>query len=573
MLNKSIYILGLNFTYHELAACIIKDGKLIAAVEEERFSRIKRGKSAIVSNPNILPIESIKYCLKVAGIQFKDIDHVGFSFDPEGRLKNINSDSYKVKEGWGSEKGEKLFHKKINEVPDLLNKLAGIDMRKKVFWLPHHKCHAASTFFVSPFKESAVLTIDGIGEFSSTWMGYGTNNSMSVIKEVFYPNSVGFLWEKMSQYMGFTEYDSSKVMGLAAYGNSKRFYKIFQKIVKLLPNGEFSINGDIMLFRIDDFTPLEKLFSVKKIISPKDITKDQQDISAALQKITNDVIMHVARFIKEKTGSNNICLAGGVALNCVSNGVLMKSGLYKNIYIQPAANDAGTALGAADYIWNQILCKGRNFAMDHVYWGPGYTDKEIQFVLDKTGVKYKKVSSIEKETALKLTEGNIIGWFQGRVEWGPRALGGRSLLADPRRSDMKNILNERIKRREPFRPFAPSVLKEEASNWFIIPKKCNSISTEFMEINFDVKENKRKKIPAVTHADGTSRVQLVNKKTNPSYYRLIDQFYKITKVPMLLNTSFNDNEPIVCSPEDAVKTFLRTKMDYLAIGNYLVSKR
>lgn len=571
--DKHTYILGLNFAYHELSACLIKDGKLIAAVEEERFSRIKRGKKSLVNNPDTLPEHSIRYCLKTAGITMHDINHIGLSFLPDDRLKNINADHYFIEGNWGSEKGEKLFHKKINRVPLLLNQFAGHDVTKKIQWISHHACHAASAFLVSPFKESAILSIDGIGEFSSTTLGYGKNNSLAPIKEIDYPHSIGFFWEKISKYLGFTEYDSSKVMGLAAYGDANRFYPIFQRIVTLQPEGGFTINNDIVRFRVDDFSQLENMFGVKKIDSPSGIRKDQEDIAAALQKITDDIIIHIATFLQERTGSEHLCLAGGVALNCVSNGYLMTSGLYKSIYVQPAANDAGTAMGAAFYIWNVVLGHQRSFVLQHVYWGPKYSDVEILSLLKQKKVaRYRKVRNIAQEVAKRLADGNIIGWFQGGVEWGPRALGNRSLLADPRRADMKMILNERIKRREHFRPFAPSILKDQAVSWFVIPKNCSSISTESMVINFDVKKHMGEKIPAVTHVDGTSRVQFVSKKTNPLYYKLISSFYRQTGVPMVLNTSFNDNEPIVCSPDDAIKTFLRTKMDYLAIGNYLVSK-
>ncbi|HEY4512149.1 MAG TPA: carbamoyltransferase C-terminal domain-containing protein [Candidatus Paceibacterota bacterium] len=572
-MNKPVYVLGLNFTYHELAACLLKNGKLLAAVEEERFSRIKRGKKSLVDNPDTLPKKAIEYCLGVAGISLREVDKIGLSFFPPDRLKNINADSYFVDGDWGSEEGEKLFYEKITRVPLLLNKLAGIDITKRVQWIPHHICHASSAFFVSPFKESAILSIDGIGEFSSTWLGYGKNNSIRVIKEISYPNSIGFLWEKISKYLGFTEYDSSKVMGLAAYGNSRRFYKVFRRIVKLHNEGEFTIDNHIMRFRLDDFGPLESIFGIRKINSPSEVRKDHEDIAAALQKITNDVVIHLAKFIRKKTGSKNICLAGGVALNCVSNGLLIRSRLYNHLYVQPAANDAGTALGSAYYIWNQVLKRRRVFIMDNVYWGPSYSNSEIKLTLDKFRVLYHESKNVAREAAKKISEGNIVGWFQGRVEWGPRALGNRSLLADPRRANMKEILNERIKRREPFRPFAPSVLKEKMHKWFVMPRNNKSLSTEFMEINFDVKKSKRQKIPAVTHVDGTSRIQSVNRKTNSLYHKLIDSFYKFTGVPLVLNTSFNDNEPIVCTPEDAINTFLRTKMDYLAIGNYLVRKK
>src|SRR3989338_2236919 len=461
--RRPVYILGLNFAYHELAACLVKDGKLVAAVEEERFNRIKRGKKALVSNPDTLPKQAINYCLRVAGIAFKDIAHIGLAFAPEDRLKNINSDKYFTDGDWGSEEGEKLFYKKIKHIPSLLSRMAGRNMKKRVIWIPHHICHASSAFFVSPFRSSAILSIDGIGEFSSAWLGKGRNSRMKVIKEIPYPNSLGFLWEKVSKYLGFTEYDSSKVMGLSAYGNPDRFYKNFQKIVRLLPEGVFETDNDILRFRIEDYSQLEELFGVKKINSPREISKDQRDIAATLQKITDEVILHLARYLKKEAGSKNLCLAGGVALNCVSNGFLLQHSTFQHLYVQPAANDAGTALGSAYYIWHQILKQRRNFAMNHAYWGPEYSEKEILSALKRAKVEYRKVHDIGVEVAQRLADGNIIGWFQGRVEWGPRALGNRSLLADPRRKAMKDILNERIKKREPFRPFAPSVLKEYLS--------------------------------------------------------------------------------------------------------------
>jgi len=569
----STYILGLNFAYHELSACILKDGKLLAAIEEERFSRIKRGKKALVDNPDVLPVQAIEYCLKTAAISLKDVHYIGLSFFPDDRLKNINSDPYFIDGDWGSEKGEKRFNEKIKRVPELLSTLAGVDLTSKIMWIPHHVCHAGSAFFVSAYRKAAILSIDGIGEFSSTWLGYGEESNLHCIKEILYPNSIGFLWEKFSKYLGFTEYDSSKVMGLAAYGDPLRFYKQFQHIVTLHPHGEFKLDNDILRLRIDDFSQLEHLFGITRIESPSNVRKDHEDMAAALQKITDDVVMHIARYLRKETRLEYLCLAGGVALNCVSNGRIMRSGLFKEIYVQPAANDAGTAMGAVFHIWNELLGKKRTFILKHPYWGPRFTDKDILAALKLAKVKnYHKVKNITSEVASRLAEGNIVGWFQGRAEWGPRALGNRSLLADPRRADMKMILNERIKRREPFRPFAPSVLSEQASKWFSVPRTCKSMSTECMVINFDVKKNKRLIVPAITHADGTSRVQFVNKNTNPLYHRLISAFDRRTGVPLVLNTSFNDNEPIVTSPADAIKTFLRTKMDYLAIGNYLVGK-
>lgn len=569
----SIYILGINTVYHELAACLLKDGELIAAVEEERFTRIKRGKKALVDNPDVIPINAINYCLQIAGITLQGIDYITLPFAPEARLKNMGIDQYFEEGSWGSEAGETLFYNKLMNVPKILQELNGGNLKAKIQWVPHHVSHASSAYFVSPFNESAILSIDGIGEMSSTWLGTGKGNEIQKIKEIQYPNSMGFVWEKMSAFLGFSEYDSAKVMGLSAYGNSDVYYSKFQELIRLLPDGTFVVNGDVFRFRINDFSPLEKHFGIRKINTPAERTEEHENIAAALQRITDDVVLHVATNLAKKTGQRNLCMAGGVSLNCVANSVLMASGLFDEIYIQPAANDAGTALGSAYYIWNQNLKNPKQFVMKHVYWGPEYSDQEIEEELKKHEITYKRKDDIATSTAEKIAAGSIIGWFQGRLEWGPRALGNRSLLADPRNSDMKRTLNERIKKREPFRPFAPSVLREDVPDWFVPIPNCASMSIEFMEINFEVIPAKRNIIPAVVHVDGTSRIQAVNKDTNPRYYALISAFKKLTGVPLLLNTSFNDNEPIVCSPSDAIQTFLRTKMDYLAIGNFLVSKK
>ncbi len=566
------YILGINITYHELSACLLEDGTLVAAVEEERFTRIKHGKPALIDNPDILPKQAIAFCLKKAEITFDQIDRIGISFCPKERLKNIGTDEYFTEGSWGSKLGENLFYEKILTIPKLLNEYAGVDLTDKIIWVPHHISHAGSAYYVSPFKESAILSIDGIGEFTTTWLGTGKENKMSVIKEIEYPNSIGFLWEKISKFLGFSEYDTAKVMGLASYGNRERFHSIFQKLITLEANGGFKVNNNILRFRSEDYKPLEELFGIKKLDNQENRTSAHEDMAAGLQAITNDVILHLVKFLSETTKSRNLCLAGGVALNCVSNFEIMCSGYFDSIYIQPAAHDAGTALGAAYYIWNDLQSQKRNFLMEHAFWGPDYSDKEIENILMSENIPYKKLKNIEEVTAKLISEGNIIGWFQGKMEWGPRALGHRSLLVDPREANMKEILNVRIKRRELFRPFAPSVLSEDASSWFEIPTNCSSISMEFMEFVFPVKKEKKKIIPAVTHIDGTSRIQIVKKEINPKYHKLITEFKKITDVPMILNTSFNDNEPIVCSPIDAVKTFKRTKMDYLVIQDFLIAK-
>jgi len=570
-MKNHTYILGINSVYHDSSACLLKDGELIAAVEEERFSRIKHAKKAQIDNGNSVPVSAIGYCLKSAGIEFGDLACIALAFDPELRLKNIGVDSYFELGDWGSEKGEKLFYEGVKKIPSELSTLAGVDVEQKIQWVPHHLCHGASAYFVSPFSDSAILSVDGIGEFTSTWLGKGNGNQMQVLKEISYPNSIGFLWEKISEFLGFSKYDASKVMGLAAYGDAEKYYSQFQELVPLRSYGDFSIDNSVLQFRKNNFQPLEILFGIPRISDPSKRTRNHEDIAAGLQRITDDLFLHLIKYLAEETGSKNLCMAGGVALNCTANAAVWKSGSFEKLYIQPAANDAGTALGAAFYIWNQIQHKPRSFVMDHAYWGPSFSDEEIQNVLQKENVHFERRDDIESTTAQLLSEGKIIGWFQGRMEWGPRALGNRSLLVDPRQEHLRDILNERIKKRESFRPFAPSVLAEEAKEWFEIPASSSSISSSFMLFAFDVKEGKRKLVPAVVHKDGTSRIQIVSKESNPKYHKLLSEFHRLTGVPMILNTSFNENEPIVCTPLDAVRTFKKTKMDYLVLNNFLCS--
>lgn len=564
----SNYILGINSAYHESAACMIKDGKILAAVEEERFNRKKHAKKAKVSNPDELPLNAINYCLKKAGIKLKDVDHIGFSFTPEKRLKNIGVDKYFVKGDWGSKEGEELFYKKIKTVPEKLGKLAGKNMKNKFHWIDHHLCHAASAFFVSPYKESIIIVSDGIGEFATAWVGYGKDNKIHKIKEIFYPHSLGFLWEKMSEFLGFTGYDAGKVMGLSSYGDYKAFYDHFHKIVNFDEKNIFTIDNDIMRFRTDDFSQIERLFRVKRRMKNDPIEKVHKDIAAGLQRITEKIILRLTGYAKESHDLKNLCLAGGVVLNCVGNESIFLVLPFENVFIPSASHDGGTAIGAAYYIWNQILRKKRNFVYDHAYWGPEYSNEEIEKTLKKYKMFYKKVPNIEKEVARLIAKENIVSWFQGRLEFGPRALGNRSILADARNGEIVDLLNYNVKWREWFRPFAPSVLEEKMGKFFYIKKVL--ISDRFML--FAVGSRYPEKLPAVTHIDETARVQSVDKKTNPRYYKMIEEFGKITGVPVILNTSFNVQEPIVCSPEDAVKTFLRSNIDYLAIGDYLAHK-
>ena len=564
----STYILGINSAYHESSACLIHNGEIILALEEERLNRVKHAKPARVDNADELPIGAIELCLEKAGITWQEVDRVGYSFDPVKRLKNKDYSEPVVPGDWGSAEGEQLFYEKLQQVPQKLSQLAGEDITAKFEWLDHHLCHAGSAYFVSPFEDAAVLIVDGIGEFESTTFYHGKGNRLNKLKTIDYPNSLGFLWEKFAQFLGFSEYDACKVMGLASYGNFKYYDREFRQLLTIEP-GSFQLDPKILQFRVNDFSELEKLFGPQREPDQR-LEERHMDIAATLQKVTEEVLLELANDLYHRTGSPNLCLAGGVALNCVANRILQEKTPFQNIYIQPAANDAGTAIGAAYGIWHQMLGQPRSYVMERPYLGPEYSDDRIQAVLDAHHLNYRRCDNIEATAAKLVAEGNIVGWFQDRMEMGPRALGSRTLLADPRNPNMRDILNHKVKHREHFRPFAPSVLADKAQAWFCI--EDSQMPSDFMLFAYEVQESQRDLIPAVIHVDGTSRVQTVRSQSHPKYYRLIQEFDKLTGVPMVLNTSFNDSEPIVCSPEDAVKTFGKTKIDYLAIGNFLVSK-
>jgi len=566
------YILGINSVYHESSACIIKDGKMIAAAEEERFNRIKHAKEARVDNADELPLNAIDFCLKKAGITLADVEHVGYSFNPEKRLQKNKEHThpYDIAPGdFGTIKGEQIFFQKNKNVE---TKIREQGFRGTFSYLDHHDCHAASSFFVSRFDDAAVLVIDGIGEFETTTMYKGRGNKLEKLELIEFPHSLGFLWEKMCKYLGFTEYDACKVMGLASYGDAAAYRQAFERFVQIENDGHFTIDDRITQFRNDSFENLESLFGLDKRTEPvKDVTSMTQkyaDVAAALQNITEEIVIKLARTAKEKTGSKKLCLSGGVALNCVTNGKLLEEKLFDDIFIQPAASDAGTSLGAAYYIWNQLLDKPREYVFKSPFLGPVYTEQQIKQALDSNRLTYTRVDAPQTAARL-LTDGNLVAWFQGAMELGPRALGNRSLLCDPRRKDAVALLNHKVKHREPFRPFCPSVLAEKASEWFDVD---NVSMSEYMLGAFRVLPSRKEIIPAVVHVDDTARIQAVEKETNTKYHALISAFEKLTGVPVLLNTSFNDSEPIVCSPQDAINTFLKTQIDYLLMGDFLVSR-
>ena len=444
-------------------------------------------------------------------------------------------------------------------------------------WVNHHTAHAASAYYVSPFQEAAILVVDNAGESRSTSFFYSKNNQLKLMQEILFPASLGALWELLSIFLGFDGYDAAKVMGLAAYGNPNRYAEQFKKIVRIVPNGQFEMDNEVLQVETIEYYPpsgyfqgLEDLFSVKNREPSHAFTPEHQDIAASLQAITDDIVLDMTKHLYKLVQSDNLCLAGGVALNCVSNTIAFEKGPFSHLFVQPAAHDGGTALGSAFYIWNHILGNEPREQMSHAYLGPSFTDSDMENILQKHQLIYKRTDNIEREVAQLISENNIVGFFQGRMELGPRALGNRSLLADPRHPNMREILNHKVKHREYFRPLAPSVLHEEANNWFLITKETSA--AEFMLMAYSVKPSVKEKIPAVVHVDGTSRIQTVKKEVNPRYHQLISEFYKISGVPIVLNTSFNDSEPIVCTPQDAINTFFATEIDYLALGNFLVSK-
>lgn len=560
------YILGINSAYHESSACLVSDGQLIAFAEEERFNKTKHGKTAATDNPDILPLKAIGFCLDFAGIEMKDVDAFGYSFLPEERLKNIGVDTGYLEGSWGSASGENQFYGKFLKIPEILSNYAQKDIGNKFIWIEHHKAHAASAFFVSPFEEASILTIDGIGEYVTTSLAIGYNNVINDVWQMRYPDSIGLLWEKIAKFLGFSEYDACKVMGLAAYGKSNNFIKSFNRIATITER-EFCLDNSIISLRSDNCTGLEALLGKRRL--PGEPLDDRHaDVAAALQVITERIVVNLAKYLHKTQKSKNICLSGGVALNCVANSLIMKESGFENIFVQPVAHDAGTAIGAAFHIWNQVHGNARSYVMNDIYLGPRYSNNEIEHTLRKHELAFKFVENIEAVTAGLLSEGNIVGWFQGRMEAGPRALGNRSLLADPRSPTVKDLLNSKIKHREQFRPFAASILDEVADDWFEIGQHYQPL--QYMLMVAKVRPDKFEKISSVIHIDGTCRIQLVKNEINHRYHCLIKEFMKQTDVPLLLNTSFNDSEPIVCCPEDAVNTFLKTGIDALVMNNFLI---
>ena len=555
-------VLGINCVYHESAAALLVDGKLVAAVEEERFNRIKHGKEANFDNPHQIPERSIRYCLKAAGLTARDIDYVGYSFDPKRRKKSYRPD-------WWDPRFEETFQFRIGQVPAVIDEYFGRPLGKKLHFVSHHLAHAASAYFPSGFDRAAILTIDGIGETAGASLAKGVGTKVKEIEIFDYPHSMGFLWEVFSSYLGFSHYDASKAMGLAAYGNPEVFREKFQLIFRS-ENENFGIAQGFLGMTPESHEKVVALFGPPRY-EDDPFEPRHGDIAAALQEATDAAVMALVRRIKRLVPFENLCLAGGVGLNCVANEAVLKSGEFTNLFIPSAPHDAGTAIGAAFAIHAETQKTPPQRGYSTPYLGPSFNKREIAAAIKVSGLKARRSKSPARDAAKLIADGKIVAWFQGRMEFGPRALGNRSLLADPRRAEMRDILNQKVKHREDFRPFAPSVLAEHADDWFDIGPR--SASHEFMLFTPRVLADKLSRIPAVVHKDGSARVQLVSRKLNPRYHELISAFHKLTGVPIVINTSFNDSEPIVCTPTDAIVTFRKSGIDALVIDDMILEAK
>lgn len=568
-------ILGINHAAHDAAASLLVDGRVIAVAEEERFNRKKHAGD--------VPVQAMQFCLAQAGLRVCDIDHLAFFYDPylllrkrmRLMLRYFPSSLHVLREMAGVSPRTERLRMFLGEDRLLRARLFAHDagLRYRFRYVVHHLCHAASAFLLSPFEEAAILSLDGAGESATTWLGRGQGTRLACLAEVHLPHSLGLLYSAVTDHLGFRPWSAEgKVMGLAAYGDPARYLPAFREIVRLQPDGGYTLDMRYFRYHVRGWTEwVSDRFIAQfgpRRVPESEITREHQDIAAALQVTTEEAALHVARALHRATGARALCLVGGVALNCVMNGRLLREGPFEDVFVQPMANDAGTSLGAALWVHHVALGCPRGEPLHDVYLGPAYDDETCRAALERHGLHFHRSDDVAEETAALLADGKIVAWFQGRMEVGPRALGNRSILADPRRAEMKDVLNARVKRREGFRPFAPSVLAERADDYFE-----HARPSPYMILNFHVRPEKRAIIPAVTHVDGTARVQTVTAEANPLYHRLIAAFERRTGVPVLLNTSFNvRGEPIVNTPDEAVTCFLGTAMDRLVLGSWIAEK-
>lgn len=577
-------VLGLNAFHGDSSACILRDGALVAAAEEERFRRIKHWAG--------FPSEAIRYCLEEAKVSLADVDYVAVNQDSRANLARKIGYVLTRRPDLGLILDRLRNRRKREGIAALLERaFPKSGFRGELKAVEHHLAHLSSAFHVSPFEEATVVSIDGFGDFSSAAWGIGAGTKIDIEGRVHFPHSLGIFYQALTQFIGFPHYgDEYKVMGLAPYGKPS-FMNEMRQIVKLRSDGGFTINLDYFRHHKesvpqqwnDGIPEVGELFSDRlesllgKRRSPSEpIESRHHDIAHSIQAMYEEAFFNLLNHLQPRHKLSTLALAGGCAMNSVANGKVRRRTAYEKVYVQSAAGDAGGAIGAAFVVWHENGGK-RSFVMDHAYWGPSFDDAAIETLLERRADDLAAGGCVVEEigeeallcerTAAAVADGQVVGWFQGRLEWGPRALGNRSIVCDPRRADMKAILNAKIKRRESFRPFAPSVLDRAVAQWFE-----EDDDVPFMMQVFQIREEKRAGIPAVTHVDGSGRLQTVKQDTNPRYFHLIEAFEKITGVPMVLNTSFNENEPVVCRPEEALDCFLRTKMDVLVIGNHFVTR-
>ena len=567
-----MFTLGISCYYHDSAAAVLKDGNVLAAVEEERFSRIKFDDS--------FPKLAIDWCLKKSGIKISDIDFVAFYDKPVLKFERLLDNYLGVApRGLGSflDVIPKWIHKRLWIKDEIKKNLKGF--KGKILFPEHHMSHAAYTFFTSPFEEAAILTVDGVGEWSTTTFGTAKNTTINLSKDIRWPHSLGLFYSAFTYFLGFKVNEGEyKLMGLSSYGKPKYYDKILSELIDVKDDGSIHLNMKYFAFTYDKYMTnqnFSKLFGISPRKNGEKMEQIHFDIGASAQLVLEEILLKMVNHVYEKTKMKNLCLGGGVALNGVANNRILRESPFEKLHIPPSPGDAGSAIGCAQYSYYCHLQHKREFLetseqiKNNIFVGPDYSNEQIKTFLDKNKIQYDYLEKDQllKTTAKLISEGNVVGWYQGKMEWGPRALGNRSILADPRNPKMKDILNEKIKHRESFRPFAPSIMEEYVSEYFDI-----NVPSPYMLLVAKVKQPE--KIPAVTHVDGTGRLQSVAKNVNSLYYELINEFYQLTKVPVIINTSMNVmGEPIVNTPEQAYEMILKTDMDYIILGSYILGKK
>ncbi len=573
-MNKPLYILGISCYYHDSSATLLKDGQVISAAQEERFTRIKHDTS--------FPLKAITYCLESEGITIKDIQYITFYEKPFLKFERLLYQHLAT-----FPLGIKTFVQAMSSwVRFKLRIIATVKRKLKfagpVLFIPHHTAHAASAFLPSPFKEAAIVTVDGVGEWATTTVGKGSGNQVRLSYELNFPHSLGLLYSTITAYLGFSVNNSEyKVMGLSGYGNmdqrSNPYYDRLMSLIDLKEDGSYRLDMSFFKYHWADRMPSNKLCELLGgPIREKEskIDKRHEDIAAALQLVLETVMDKILHFAHRETKSDNLVLAGGVALNSVYNGKILKTTPFKKIWIQPDAGDGGTSMGAALFAYHSLLGNERHYVLENIYLGPSFSDTEIEYYLKTRNISYKKFKTnkeLVKTVAKLIFDNNIVGWFQGGMEWGPRALGARSILANPTNTDMQAILNSKVKLREEFRPFAPVIPIEDVETYFNCDKPVPD-SANFMLMVYPTKDEWKKIMPSVVHVDGSGRVQTVKRKTNPLYYDLLKEFGALSGIPILINTSFNvRGEPIVCTPDDAYRCFKGTNIDILVLGHYIIT--